>query len=263
MGDLAGAVGGVRAYHRVDPLMDERKGHYSPAQLGAFLKIQLVAGRQTNRGRFRSLAAVRAILPAAYARHVDFLVTEGDLDVLVDGTVYVDGWDEWQEGDLTVKDRMARLRNRQRNSTVTSTVTEPSPTAIRSSVGVGVGISGETNVSPATRANIEIPDGRADLEAFLVLRRRAPTPKQRRLLDEVLDRHDMTGPEWSADVMYRHPDDPIGAVLEADREWRAERIREAQAAEKPTPKPRRRRGLPQTTRDIMAEMAILQAERAS
>lgn len=109
----------MRAYHRVDPLMDERKGHYTPAQFGTFLKVQLLAGRQSKRGHFRSVAALRAMLPSAYVRHVDFLLSEGDLDVLTDGSVYVDGWDQWQEGDLTVKDRMAALRNRRRNGTVT------------------------------------------------------------------------------------------------------------------------------------------------
>ena len=83
-------------------------------------------------------------------------------------------------------------------------------------------------------------DGRADLEAFLLLRRRAPTPKQRRLLDEVMDRHDLTGPAWAADLMMRHPDDPIGAVIEADKAWRAERIAAAQKAEAPKPIPRRK-----------------------
>lgn len=125
--------GAVKAYHRIDPLMDERKGHYTPAQLGAFLKVQLLAGRQTRRGRFRSVDAVKNVLPAAYVEFVDFLLHEGDLVVQPDGTVYVDGWDEWQEGDLTVRDRMARLRNRGRNATVTDTVTptvtQPSPTA--------------------------------------------------------------------------------------------------------------------------------------
>lgn len=124
--------------------MDERKGEYTPAQFGAFLKVQLMAGRQTDRGWFRSAAALRAMLPSAYVRHVDFLLSEGDL-VERDGRLYVDGWQEWQEGDLTVGDRMAALRNRRRNSTVTptvtSTVTEPSPSAIRSSVGVSVGVS--------------------------------------------------------------------------------------------------------------------------
>lgn len=99
--------------------MDERKGHYTPAQFGAFLKIQLVAGRQSHRGRFRSIEALRAVLPAAYVRHVQFLIDEGDISVATGGAAYVDGWDEWQEGDITVKERMARLRNRKRNGSVT------------------------------------------------------------------------------------------------------------------------------------------------
>lgn len=113
-------IGLMRAYHRVDPLMDERKGHYSPAQLGAYLKVQLLAGRQTHRGRFRSLTALTGALPAAYARHVPFLVEQRDLIRQPDGSLYLDGWDEWQEGDVTVKERMARLRNRHRNGGVTS-----------------------------------------------------------------------------------------------------------------------------------------------
>lgn len=151
---------GLRAYHRVDPLMDERKSHYSPAQLGAYLKVQLVAGRQAQRGTFRSLDSLRAALPNAYARHIDFLVKERDLVVRKDGTVYVDGWQEWQEGDLTVGERMARLRdkrrrsvtpddtdggvtppsrdrNNDRNNDRNGAVTQPSLSAI----GVGVGVS--------------------------------------------------------------------------------------------------------------------------
>jgi hypothetical protein len=34
-------------------------------------------------------------------------------------SIYIDGWQEWQEGDLTVRDRMAALRNRRRNGGVT------------------------------------------------------------------------------------------------------------------------------------------------
>ncbi len=151
----------MRAYHRVDPLMDERKSHYTPAQFGAFLKVQLLAGRQTRRGSFRSMTALRGALPVAYVRQIDHLLTEGDLVVRDDGAVYVDGWDEWQEGDLTVGDRMARLRNRHRNATVTGsvtlTVTEPSPAAIRSSVGVGVGISGSDEPENARDSEPEFP----------------------------------------------------------------------------------------------------------
>jgi hypothetical protein len=133
----------MRAYHRVDPLMDERKSHYSPAKLGAFVKVQLLAGRQANRGRFRSRKALEGALPAAYARHVAFLVEQGDLVVQPDGSLYLDGWDEWQEGDLNVAERMRRLRARQRdaadrNGDRHTAVIGPSPSAIRVGVDVSV-----------------------------------------------------------------------------------------------------------------------------
>jgi len=170
----------MRAYHRVDPLMDERKGHYTPAQLGAFLKVQLVAGRQTKRGHFRSVAALKAILPTSYVRHVDFLVAEGDLEVSRSGAVYVDGWDQWQEGDLTVRDRMAALRNRRRNPTVTGTVTpavtEPSPTATRSSVGISVSSKGVSGGKPPKRE----------------------PPRQPLLTKPQLEQWATFGPEWDA-----------------------------------------------------------------
>ena len=115
----------MHAYHRIDPLMDERKSHYSPAQLGAFVKVQLLAGRQTHRGRFRSVQALVGALPAAYGRLVPFLLEQGDLITQADGTLYFDGWDEWQEGDVTVRERMSRLRNRHRNGGVTCDPTRP------------------------------------------------------------------------------------------------------------------------------------------
>lgn len=112
-----------------------------------------------------------------------------------------------------------------------------------------------------SRPNQLSSDGREDLEAFLLVTRRAPTPRQRKLLDGLLDRHDLTGAKWAADIILKNPDDPIGAVIRADQEWRAQRIAEAQAAEAPKPTPRRPHGLPQATREILAEMQALDREK--
>jgi hypothetical protein len=115
----------------------------------------------------------------------------------------------------------------------------------------------------AVSSRIEIPDGRSDIEAYVLVRRQAPTPRQRALLDGVLDRHDLTGAKWAADIILRNPNDPIGAVIEADKAWRSERIAEAVAAEKPKPQARRCRGLPQSARDILAEMQKIEAEKGA
>jgi hypothetical protein len=101
----------------------------------------------------------------------------------------------------------------------------------------------------------EADDDRADLEAFVLVTRRAPTSRQRKLLDELLVRHDVNGPQWAADIMLRHPDDPIGAVIEADKAWRTERIEEAKRSERPKPRPHRRPGLPTSTRELLEHWA--------
>lgn len=106
----------MKAYIRLDPLVDESKADYSPAQFGAFIKVLALAARQKQHGRFRSRRALEMILPGPYARLLPHLFAEGDLVELESGAVYVDGYDEWQEGDHTVAERMRRLRNRQRNN---------------------------------------------------------------------------------------------------------------------------------------------------
>lgn len=113
---------GVKAYLRMDPLTDERKAGYSDAQFRAFFRTLCFAARQNPRGRFRNVTQLKGLL-GKHSRHVPFLMTEGDLVTMADGTIYVDGWDHWQEGDLTVGARMAALRNRRRNGAVTGPVT--------------------------------------------------------------------------------------------------------------------------------------------
>lgn len=101
-------------------------------------------------------------------------------------------------------------------------------------------------------------DGRIDVETFVMLKGRAPTIKQRRYLDRVLEMHDLTGPKWAADIMRAHPEDPIGAVMEADRHWRDERLAAARREESKAKEPTRpkARGLS----GINAELANLMRE---
>ncbi len=74
----------------------------------------------------------------------------------------------------------------------------------------------------------EDEDGREDVETFVLVRRRAPTAGQRRVLDSVLEYHP---PSWAAEIMRGRPDDPIGAVIEAQKAWRSTRKAEVVAGE--------------------------------
>lgn len=128
-----------RAYLRVLPESFGRKAFgvrdkagallrdpYPTAAVAAFFGILCLADYQPERGRFGSLGVVKALLEGpngegrAYARQVPYLVAHKDLVVLPGGVVYVDGWDELQEGDLDVPTRMRRYRDRK-------AVTAPSP----------------------------------------------------------------------------------------------------------------------------------------
>lgn len=103
-----------RAYIRLDPGFFERKvleKGYTSGEAVALVGVLCLAEQQLPRGRFRNERILRALL-GQYGRFVPTLISRGDLTVEDGGRLYVDGWDIWQEGDVTVKERMARLRSK-------------------------------------------------------------------------------------------------------------------------------------------------------
>lgn len=93
-----------RAYLRMSPDLDQ---HPDPL---AMVKAMCAAARQPTRGRFRD---PRVLERAVGKRQYREMVQRGDV-VPADPGVYLDGWDEWQEGDLTVGERMRRMRDRRK-----------------------------------------------------------------------------------------------------------------------------------------------------
>jgi hypothetical protein len=96
-----------RAYLRIDPNIDQ----VYPELRSTFVGLLCAAHRQPDRGRFRDRRLVEALCGKAY---VSRAFTRGDLVTLPDGRAYVPGWDEWQEGDMTVAERMRRMRDRRK-----------------------------------------------------------------------------------------------------------------------------------------------------
>jgi hypothetical protein len=78
----------------------------------AFVAVLCLAEHQPMRGRFRNERVLRALLGPG-SRYVAELVNRGDLVREPGGALYVDGWTEWQEGDVTVGERVRLIRNRQ------------------------------------------------------------------------------------------------------------------------------------------------------
>ncbi len=115
------------------------------------------------------------------------------------------------------------------------------------------GFQDETEARDETKA--EASDARADLDAFLLVRRRAPSPKQRAVMDRYVATFDVTGPQRAEKLILSHPDDPIGALIADLDGFRQERLA---AAEKAESKPRPRRGI---SDPVTQELARLLADR--
>lgn len=126
----------TRAYLRLDPHLADRKATYPDGAFRAFVECLCFAVQQPERGYFRNEKLLRVMLEKR-ARWVPFLIEHDDLIRQPDGRIYLDGWKEWQEGDVTVPERMQRLRNRKQG--VTDDVTPPvtSPTVSPPSSGSG------------------------------------------------------------------------------------------------------------------------------
>lgn len=97
-----------KAYLRIDPNIDHT--HTSP---GDMVTLLCAANRQPRRGLFKSPELALKVLGRGLLTRA---LKRGDLVSHGDG-LYVAGWDEWQEGDFTVGERMKRLRRRRNNDT--------------------------------------------------------------------------------------------------------------------------------------------------
>lgn len=112
-----------RAYLRIDPNLDQH-----PDPLGMVLLL-CAGARQAERGHFKDRAVVVRAIGAARTKT---LIARDDIVELPDGRWYIEGWDEWQEGDHTVAERMKRMRARRakRHNTVSPVTVPASPPRI-------------------------------------------------------------------------------------------------------------------------------------
>ena len=115
----------TRAYVRVDPGFYERKALAQGYPLGAVAALVgcfCLGESQPTRGSFRD-RRVLGVLLGPGARWIPYLLEHGDLVEREElPRLYIDGWHEWQEGDLTVPERMARMRAK-KGKRVTPSVT--------------------------------------------------------------------------------------------------------------------------------------------
>jgi len=102
-----------RVYIRVSPTLveDKEADGYPDGAITAYVKLLGKAAEQPSRGYFLNGTVLRGYM-GRHARWVKFMVEHADLVPQPDGRLYVERWEEWQEGDLTVADRVRRIRAR-------------------------------------------------------------------------------------------------------------------------------------------------------
>ena len=117
----------MRSYIRLDPNLPATKAAYSDGQWRAYVEVLCHSEWQPRRGTFQTERLLRVIL-GRRARHIPYLVAHRDLIRNADGSLYVAGWAEWNEGDYTAAERMRRYRARKG---VTPGVTPPVTAPLR------------------------------------------------------------------------------------------------------------------------------------
>ena len=218
-----------------DPKFDAIRGRME--LLGAWTLLLIVADR--------SYPAPAYVPTPVARRQLAALVGAGLVDLQGDGRYRIHGLDA---------ERARRA----------ASATRPGPNWVPT--GDQLGPEGVHRQRQSTRTSTSTPlppaddDGRPDLEAFLLVRRRAPTTAQRALMDRYIEVFDLTGPERAERLILANPDDPIGALKDDLDEFRRQRTEEARASEVPKPKPRRSPGLPESARDLLAHWTATREE---
>lgn len=113
----------MRAYLRLDPQLADMKAAYPDGAFRAFVEVLCFAEQQPTRGVFRNRKLL-AVLLERRARWIGYLIDHGDLFVMPTGHLVVEGWQEWQEGDWKVHERITRIRNRKRQEATVPAVTD-------------------------------------------------------------------------------------------------------------------------------------------
>lgn len=199
-----------KAYLRLDPNIDQ-----THPDVEGFIRLLCAANRQPQRGFFKSRALVEGIVGKARTKR---FLERGDLTEHVGGRLYVEGWEEWQEGDITVGERQRRIKAK-RDSGVIPPLPKPLPDRDPPSI--------RRDVETLRRIDVKTRDDISALEERGI----AATPRRVAVLDEILERHDVSGPTWAANIIRNAIGDPFLAVMAADKQWQREQRDRADAVD--------------------------------
>lgn len=185
-----------KAYLRLDPDIDQKH----PDNLDGMVRLLCAANRQRPRGFFHSRDTFVSIFGKTLARR---FFERGDVEEAPGGRVYVKGWGAWQEGDLTVAERVSRIRSKRNDVTPVVTPGEDPPALPRRYMSVTQPLLSRYPTSPVltttdVKSDVETEDRRQETEPALEALGRFYTSMSRDLLNFLDDLIAEYGQEWTA-----------------------------------------------------------------
>ena len=221
--------------------------------LGEAKTSEPVPGQFASRTHFRELAG-------RFARYLDDYIRVGVLEVAprlcarcaarwngmtpARGSLVVHDWHEHQYDPRKIE-RQREYEERQKASQ-SDGVSDAQSDAVSDGVSDAIPTGDSRGGAPDRVLNVErrtdslsgrdSSDARGERDDIQALHDRGwkrVTKAQRRVLDEVLDRHDVTGPAFAAEVIRATPADrdPLAEVMKADAAWQDIQRRRAEAEE--------------------------------
>jgi hypothetical protein len=184
------------------------------------------------------------------------LVEAGIVDLGTGHRFRIRGLDA-ERGRRSEAGRAGGLASAQRRTTVERPL-NGGATSIAERVALAEPSRDRAETEPSARDAKEPIDRIVDV--WLSVKYRLPTEKQRAFLFAYLQTFDVSGEARAERLILSNPADPIEAMKADLAEFRGERIKHLESEVK-APPPRRRPGLPETTRDILRQMKELDAIR--
>lgn len=186
----------MRAYLRLDPKLRRQKWDYPDGAFRAFVEMLCASESQPVRGRFESRELVKAML-GPRRRWIGYLLEHGDLGQEGEEFVVI-GWQDWQEGDITVPERMARLRAKKAGAALVTPADTPDDTApdTPARIAEAVGGGGKPLAASADDEVFGLPGADDPLTIVCELVMSAAPIEDRDFREKVADQTRLYTAEW-------------------------------------------------------------------
>jgi hypothetical protein len=217
----------MRAYLRLDPNLRRQKKDYPDGAFRAFVELLCASEAQPQRGRFESHALLKAML-GPRGRWIKYLIEHGDLAADGDELIVV-GWSDWQEGDVTVPERMARLRAKKASRPSDTVPVTPEVTVPVTPARLAVAVGGDGKPLAASNPAVSLPGEDDPLTIICQLVMSAAPIEDKEFRTKVDDQVRRYGADWVT-AAYRQAHSETIEAGNRPRQWELRKTAEVHLA---------------------------------